>query len=160
MLSALFEKIGLIRESLWTYEGLDLQAFKGMATCPSGYVKLMIFVGEGNDIQSVNSQFLVLSYRRIYNCILERPCSHLGRCSFNGKPQAQVPQYSSRTNYHQCRSQESNNNLSRTPSKPMRRQSDGNQRGIPERPAQKHEHPSPPKVVKLTKSKIKGISGG
>lgn len=61
----LFEKMGL--KSLWSYEGLELQAFSGTTICQWGYGKIMIYVGERKDVWSISSQFLVVHNRSEYN---------------------------------------------------------------------------------------------
>lgn len=51
----LYEKAYLDRASLWPYEGSDLQDFNGTTTHPRGYVEMMVFVGDGKDIRTINS---------------------------------------------------------------------------------------------------------
>lgn len=41
----LFEKMGLKKENLWSYEGLNLEAFNDSTTRLWRYIELMIYVG-------------------------------------------------------------------------------------------------------------------
>lgn len=52
--SKLFEEMGLNKENLWPYEGFDLQVFNDTITCLWGYIKLIIFIGEGKYIRIVD----------------------------------------------------------------------------------------------------------
>lgn len=38
---------------------------------------LLIFIADANDLRAVNSKFLVVPYRSIYNCIMGRPFSSI-----------------------------------------------------------------------------------
>lgn len=71
--SKLFEKMSLNKVGLYTFKGFNLYAFNGTTTRPWGYVKLTIFVGDGKELLVVTSQFLVIPYKSVYNCILEIP---------------------------------------------------------------------------------------
>lgn len=88
----LFEKMGLDRGNLWLYEGSYFQAFSITAIHLYGYVNLMISIGKIMDMQDVRSQFLVVPYKSVYNCILGREfvTSHLGRCGLTRPSQAQI----------------------------------------------------------------------
>lgn len=65
--------MALDKENVWPYEGSDLQAFNDMTTCPWGYIELMIFKGEGRNIRIVDSRFLVVPCKNVYNLILSKP---------------------------------------------------------------------------------------
>lgn len=54
------------------YEGSDLQAFNGIMTNPWGYVELMVTLGKGQNTRIIDAHFLVVLYRRVYNCIMCR----------------------------------------------------------------------------------------
>lgn len=60
-------------ESLIPYKGLDLQAFNEPTTHPWNYVKLMVSLGEDRNLQSINTHFIVIPCKSLYNCILGRP---------------------------------------------------------------------------------------
>lgn len=53
--SELFEKIGLNKENSRTNEGSDLKAFNNITTHPWGYIELMIIVGKGKDVRTIDS---------------------------------------------------------------------------------------------------------
>lgn len=73
MYTELFEKMGFNRGSLWSYKGSNLQTFNGTTTFPGRYMVLMVFVADGNDIRAVSSQFLVITYKSVYNYTLGIP---------------------------------------------------------------------------------------
>lgn len=69
----LFEKMGLKKKNLWSYEGFDLQVFSNTMTRLWGYIKLMIYIGNKKNNKTVDLQFVVVPYKSIYNCILGSP---------------------------------------------------------------------------------------
>lgn len=70
MYSKMFKKTSLKKENLWSYEGSDLQAFNDKTTHLWGYIELMIYMGEGKYVWTLNSQFLLVPCKNVYNCIL------------------------------------------------------------------------------------------
>lgn len=54
------------------YESSNLQAFNGTTTLPLGYIEVMVSLGNGRDIWTVNAQFLINPRRSFYSCILGR----------------------------------------------------------------------------------------
>lgn len=73
MYSNHFEKLWLKKEKLWHYEGSRLRAFNGTITYPRGYVKLMVIMGNGKSTNIVNSQFLMVPCKNVYNSIMDKP---------------------------------------------------------------------------------------
>lgn len=63
----------MIEKILRSYEGSDLHAFYWTITRSWGYIELMISIGDGKEIRTVNLKFLVVPYKNVYNCILGRP---------------------------------------------------------------------------------------
>lgn len=47
MLGEHFEKLGIKREKLWPYEGVNLQDFSGIIIHPEGYIELMVALRGG-----------------------------------------------------------------------------------------------------------------
>lgn len=45
--------MGLKKEKLLPYDGPNLQAFNDTVTCPWGYVKLKVALGEGQNVSTI-----------------------------------------------------------------------------------------------------------
>ncbi|MCI47758.1 hypothetical protein A2U01_0069000, partial [Trifolium medium] len=76
MYQELFEKLGLKREDLISYEGTDLQGFNVSTIRPWGLINLPITFERKESKHSkktVNVQFLVIPCESPYNCILGCP---------------------------------------------------------------------------------------
>ncbi|MCI09265.1 hypothetical protein A2U01_0030349, partial [Trifolium medium] len=76
MYQELFERLGLKKKNLHSYEGTDLQGFNGSIIRPWGFINLP-FTFENKEIRNskktVTVQFLVIQCNSVYNCILGRP---------------------------------------------------------------------------------------
>lgn len=48
-----FEKLRLRREKLGSHEGSNPMDFNDIVTCPLGYIKLMVTLGEGRDTRTI-----------------------------------------------------------------------------------------------------------
>lgn len=71
--SDLLKKMILKKETMWPYKESYLQAFNDTTTYPWVYIELMISMGNGKYVRTVNSHFFVVLYKRVYNCILAYP---------------------------------------------------------------------------------------
>lgn len=56
-----------------SYNNTVSQGFNKHITCPYGYVEFKFSFGEGDNKCSVESLFMVILCKSIYNCILGRP---------------------------------------------------------------------------------------
>ncbi|CAJ2652721.1 unnamed protein product [Trifolium pratense] len=72
MYSGLFKTLQLSEKNLVPYVGPDLQGFNGSTTKPWGYVDLIVTFGEEKAMKSVRTQFMVVDYPSLYNCIIGR----------------------------------------------------------------------------------------
>ncbi|MCI19167.1 hypothetical protein A2U01_0040322, partial [Trifolium medium] len=76
MYQELFEKHGLKREDLSSYEGTDLQGFNGSTIRPCGLINLPVtfeIKESKHSHKTIEMQFLVILCESPYNCILGRP---------------------------------------------------------------------------------------
>lgn len=67
-----FEKLGLRKEDLESYDDTELHGFNETRTHPLGYVKLGVTFGKGMDERTVEASFLVILVVSVYNYILGR----------------------------------------------------------------------------------------
>ncbi|XP_058767421.1 uncharacterized protein LOC131641111 [Vicia villosa] len=73
MYSHLFQTLQLDDSHLTPYVGSDLQGFNGTTTKPWGYVELLVTFGDGEASRQVNTRFLLIDCKTLYNCIIGRP---------------------------------------------------------------------------------------
>lgn len=71
----LFDKLGLKKDKLSPYMDIDIQAFNGHVARPWDFIKIMVNLNKGKDIEMMDISFMAVSCKSVNNCILGRSFS-------------------------------------------------------------------------------------